>query len=51
VHQYNFTSNVLKNDNYLALMFIKMVWDDTTRLGCGVARNDATSMYAIHTSI
>ena len=24
----------------MAMMFLQMVWDDTTRIGCGVANND-----------
>ena len=32
----------------MAMMFLQMVWDDTTRIGCGVANNDrAKEIYVV----
>ena len=41
VKEYDFNTHIFnESTNLMSMMFMNMVWDDTTRIGCGVARND-----------
>eukprot|EP00111_Clytia_hemisphaerica_P008567 TCONS_00025023-protein len=40
IQLWDFNTHVFDREkNYMALMFIQMIWDDSTRIGCGVARD------------